>query len=131
MSPEHAELLFRRYPIIFGATGDVHASSCITCGDGWFDIIDRLCAIAQRARDIHRRPAEIVRIKEKWGTLRIYVRNGDENLLRSIADAATQSEVTCEMCGAAGALRTDHKRIKVLCETHASHSDIGAPITQR
>lgn len=60
---------------------------------------------------------EFVQIKEKFGSLRIYIYGGDEYIEGVIDMAEDMSYMTCEKCGNPG---TPSKTgwIKVLCEEH-------------
>jgi len=45
-----------------------------------------------------------VQVKEKFGTLRFYVYDGDDVIRNLIGEAERESERTCEICGAPGVL---------------------------
>ena len=97
-------LLCQRYPEIFC---DRHhnmyeTSMCwgFTCGDGWFDIIDRLCSeIAAQVATGEMPPVVARQVKEKMGSLRFHFRGGNEETRRLIENASQESERTCEVCG--------------------------------
>ena len=69
-------------------------------------------------------------IKEKFGTLRLYVSvdridadgvNPNPTALRSLVDAAVAaSEVTCYVCGAPGEMRKLGAWVTVRCDAHAN-----------
>ena len=48
MSPEHERDLVERYPKLFAGYGAAPDKSAMAfgfeCGDGWFDLLDTLCA---------------------------------------------------------------------------------------
>lgn len=100
----------------------------VECGDGWFDLIDRLsCAceseiqtlVAQGLpKDVWPR---IAQIKEKFGGLRFYVRGPMSGSLRAqIQQAQTETSFhICECCGASGKLRTD-RRLYTRCDSCAA-----------
>ena len=86
----------------------------IECGDGWFDLIDRLSfaceaeiqvLVAQGfSQDVWPRAAQI---KEMFGGLRFYVRGAVSEGLRALiqqAESETSFQI-CERCGADGRLR--------------------------
>lgn len=76
------------------------------CGDGWMDLIYRLSqAISTHIESIG---LDIVatQVKEKFGTLRLYVDGGDEKVFWLIDAAEQESATICEVCGAPGTLVT-------------------------
>lgn len=97
MKPELQAELFRRYPKLFRKPGKrLHDHTApidergIECGDGWFDIVDRLCrdceleietVIAQGVTS--ERWPRIAQIKEKFGGLRFYVNGPLSDRLRA------------------------------------------------
>ncbi len=88
----------------------------IDCGDGWFDLVDALCDRIQARIDREGLPqVRVQRIKEKFGTLRVYVfAQGDEYIHGMIDLACALSERICEVCGAQGELR----ETAVACSAH-------------
>ncbi len=76
--------------------------------DGWRDLLERLCARLEAAlRDDE--TIQILQIKEKFATLRVYWRSdvAPETAARlhgAIALGAARSACTCEKCGEAGRL---------------------------
>ena len=95
-------------------------------GPGWVPLVERTIL---RLREIGWR-GEIRQIKEKWGTLRIYVDHDleatSEEIRRQadriIAEAERESGAICEVCGQPG--RTDGPPtgmsgpVLTLCEPH-------------
>lgn len=100
------DLLCQRYPDIFA---DRHADPATSgmcwgfcCDDGWFDLIDGLCAAitAQVASGIS--PPVVARqVKEKIGRLRFHFRGGNEETRYLVQNAGDRSEGICETCGRA------------------------------
>lgn len=126
MREELDKQLCEKYPKIFA---DRHKSMTETCmcwgfehGDGWYNIIDRLCnniqhhidwVNGQRARLLENNPHDVKipeevtqvvadQVKEKFGTLRFYYHGGDEYIHGLVAMAESMSGVTCEVCGEPG-----------------------------
>ncbi len=96
------------------------------CGDGWFNLIDRLCYRVQFEVDPGRLHQPIVaQIKERLGGLRVYWRDASE-FVRALSNFATDvSLLTCEACGGP-AERSDLHRLKVRCLSHlAADADPG------
>lgn len=74
----------------------------VECERGWYpliqpviDYIDKFNEGKSEEEKIH-----IMQIKEKYGTLRIYVSYGTEELFKMIDDAEEESAHVCEFCGA-------------------------------
>jgi hypothetical protein len=129
MTPEKQQILFDRYPTLFAYARKESQHSIalgITCNDGWFDLIDTLCATLDRlVVDRTQRRAQaglpeeannirVVQIKEKFGSLRFYVAgvpaSGDEPnaVYTAIWLAETLSSRICESCGAPAKLDGEH-----------------------
>lgn len=68
--------LVDKYPIIFQEYGGDIRKTCmgwgLSCGDGWFNLIDKLCEDINKV--IGSRPIKVIatQIKEKFGGLRFY-----------------------------------------------------------
>jgi hypothetical protein len=95
----------------------------IACMPGWWIVLDNVCQALQCYLDAHHVvPAiTVIRVKEKWGGLRIYYRGGDE-VCRGIVNKAMEGSLTiCEVCGGEGK-RIGKRRYRVRCPTHATWS---------
>jgi hypothetical protein len=100
------------------------------CGDGWYNIINQLCANIQHHVDWAQEQKEkygrgegcsqvvAVQIKEKFGTLRFYTNGGNDQTYGMIRMAESMSAVTCEECGAPGKIR-GRNWIYTACDAHA------------
>ena len=128
MRKELDEELCRKYPQIFC---NRHAPMTQTamcwgfdCGDGWYNIIDAVCAMIQnhertnKLNNVVMPPVIATQVKEKYGTLRFYYTGGDDYINGVVAMAEYMSRVTCETCGAPGEIREDGW-IRTLCDEHA------------
>jgi hypothetical protein len=71
-------------------------------GAGWLVILERLYF---RLQPLARDGFAIVCVKSKYATLRIYCRGGSEAIDDEIETAKAEAARTCQICGAAGALR--------------------------
>lgn len=119
MRQELDDLLCNRYPDLFC---ERHASSFesgmhygFTCGDGWFELIDSLCAaISANVKEGTSPPVVAAQVKEKLGRLRFHFRGGNDEVLRLVRLAENLSETTCEACGRSGASHISPKQ-GVLC----------------
>ena len=100
----------------------------LECGPGWWPIIWRLCENLEReahreglSKDEDEWPA-FRQIKEKYGTLKAYLRGNDR--MHSLAQAAELcSARTCEVCGAPGTLRDERAWVQTLCDRCAACKD--------
>lgn len=120
MRQELDDKLVAKYPKIFATVEHTE------CNDGWYSIIDLLCANIQSHTDwwnTNRPNRPVVeqvvveQAKEKFGTLRFYYEGGDEYIKGLVTMAEAMSEVTCEVCGDRGSLRTGGW-LKTLCDHH-------------
>lgn len=133
--------LVEKYPLIFA---DRHADMKITAmcwgfehGDGWYNIIDQLCACVQSHIDWRNEQRESLlksnpynfsipdevpqvvakQVKEKFGELRFYYIGGDDEIEGMVRMAEAMSMVTCEVCGSPGEQRYGGW-IRTLCDDH-------------
>lgn len=124
MRQELDDLLCERYPDIFrDRQGDpAQTGMCwgFCCGDGWFDLIDSLCAeLTSKVKAGTMAPVVATQVKEKSGYLRFYIRDrfnreANSQALRLIELAQQKAQRTCEQCGQAAPLRI-HDQGAVLC----------------
>jgi hypothetical protein len=104
MNAKHDDDLCTRYPAIFANRNASVMESAMgfgfECGDGWFELVDMLCARLQHHTDHAGGPQVVAaQVKEKFGTLRFYVDGADDVQEGLIAQAEALSERTCEYCG--------------------------------
>lgn len=138
MKQELDTLLCERYPKIFvnRHRNPKETLMCwgFECGDGWYNIINQLCANIQHHVDWAQEQKEkygrgegcsqvvAVQIKEKFGTLRFYTNGGNDQIHGMIRMAESMSAVTCEECGAPGT-RRGRSWIYTACDAHAREED--------
>jgi hypothetical protein len=100
-------------------------------GEGWWPIIESLCANIQSHTDWWNKNREtrpvveqvvVEQIKEKFGGLRFYYEGGDEQISGMVRMAEAWASHACEECGAIGTLG-GKGWIKTLCPTHRAESD--------
>lgn len=112
MKKELVKKLVESYPTLYSEYGERHFRY-IGCGDGWFDLINRLSEKLE--------PFGVValQIKEKFGGLRFYIGAAPsehfEEIYRYIHEAESKSFEICEDCGAPG-FRRERSWIKTLCD---------------
>lgn len=88
------------------------------CGDGWYDIIYNLCVdITSYCNSTGYPVPKAVQVKEKYGTLRFYVDQGDDHIYDLISYYSQRSRTTCETCGSIGKMR-GNGWLYVSCEQH-------------
>lgn len=107
MTNELDKLLCQRYPLIFAERNLPMTQTCmrwsISCGDGWFDLIDRLCERLQFWTDHYKAPQVVaLQVKEKFGELRFFPRDASQEQRGMICMAEAMSSRICEQCGKPG-----------------------------
>jgi hypothetical protein len=132
MRKELDEALCEKYPDIFkDRHGDMRETAMcwgFDCGDGWYNIIDNLCAtIKNREYNLKLNKKEFVpvvatQVKEKFGSLRFYYNGGDDYVDGAASLAEYLSERTCEKCGAPGKMR-GHGWYYTACDEHTREED--------
>ena len=125
MRKELEQKLAERWPTWFNLHGDARQTRMadgFSHGDGWFDILWRLCEnlepLVTEAEKVSGCPFEVLQVKEKFGGLRLYVSHLTEAIWARIEEAELESLRTCELCGDPGR-RREGGWIQTLCESHA------------
>ena len=95
---------------------DMGVPMYIDCGEGWFNLIWKLCedidVIVKREGWTDFR---VDQIKEKFGGLRFYI-NGANNEVHDLIDEAEQkSYEVCELCGKKGSMYIGFGWYRTLC----------------
>lgn len=121
--------LLARYPSLFTRTKFFAAEVSAgypTIGDGWRELVEKAVErIADAIEGKGLATVQIVQIKEKFGTLRLYWRSRsiDETTRFAINDivglAEARSACTCEICGAEGALYDKGGWLATACDEHS------------
>ena len=135
MKEEFDKKLCEKYPKIFKNRNGSMQETCMcwgfSHGDGWYDIIDSLCASIQnhinnkryQFREMSQEDFDeehqvvAAQVKEKFGGLRFYVDGGDDWVYGAISMAESMSYRTCEVCGAPGKTRGTGW-IRTTCDEH-------------
>jgi hypothetical protein len=109
---EFEQRLIDRWPMWFSVTGSVRKTSMslgFTLGDGWFDLLWRLCErlepVVPAAQAEMDGPFQVLQVKEKFGELRFYPNYSDDAIAALIEAARLESTRTCEVCGEPGERR--------------------------
>ena len=89
MRKELEQKLVERWPTWFNIKGDIRLTAMpwgFTHGDGWFDIVWRLCEdlepLVTEMEHAGGRQFEVLQVKEKFGGLRFYVNCRKEEAIR-------------------------------------------------
>lgn len=126
MSPDKDKALCEKYPKIFADRhGDMRSTAMcwgFDCGDGWYDLIDVLCAHLQAMTDNNpnndRFPQIVAaQVKEKFGGLRFYVSASSDYQDGAISMAESMSYHICEVCGNPGK-PNNRGWIRTTCAAH-------------
>jgi hypothetical protein len=130
MKQDLQEKLYDNYPYLFSHLEEDlprHEQYSIrrfgpSCDDGWFDIINRLCAdlealILELPED-ERQQYAILDIKEKFGFMSFYMRKATRPMHDLIRKACEETMVVCEKCGAPGTKENNFGWIKTYCRGH-------------
>lgn len=127
MNEENTRKLLERFSFIPKANPlyptDSGVSMFIDCGDGWFNLIWKLCEGIERILTMpeNSRLKEnfvVEQIKEKFAGLRFYVSLLDGGINTLIDRAEYDSYHICEICGEPGKPR-DGGWYRTLCDKHA------------
>jgi hypothetical protein len=126
MRKELEHKLIERWPTWFNTGGDFRHTAMtrgFEHGDGWFDILSRLCEDLEplvAEFEVAGGPKfEVLQVKEKLGGLRFYVNCRKNDAIRQRIDTAIQESLrTCEVCGQPGQERGG-SWIKTLCDEHS------------
>lgn len=129
---DFAKRMEETYPKMFA-----EAYGGFAVGPGWWPIIESLCASIQghidwrnhsRERLLESNPYKniipdaveqvvIEQVKEKFGSLRIYFKGGDEAVYGMVRMAEAWASKSCEDCGKPGKTRSGGW-VKVRCDEH-------------
>jgi hypothetical protein len=152
MSPELDTNLCKKYPEIFSDRNSDMSKTAMCwgfeCGDGWYPLIDTLCASligrvrylrsltdseyvksfsTEKMESFNRDLAEAessipvaVQVKEKFGGLRFYVDSANDEQYAIIGFAESMSYRICEECGTMHDTKLYNLGwMRTLCPTHA------------
>lgn len=121
--------LINKYPKIFKnvqlSPQESPMAFGIECGDGWLDLIDRLCSSLQFMTDKNNYPQVVAnQVKEKFGGLRFYYHEeGDSNeyedgfISGQVDFAEDESYHICEVCGTNRDVSTSSGWMITLCKS--------------
>lgn len=109
MNEANEKQLYERFPQLFRDSDKTLMRWGVATGDGWFQILFKLCedieAVCEEKRIFKGGSVRFSQIKEKFGTLTVYVDKGFPEIYALINAAAEESATTCETCGKPGEMR--------------------------
>lgn len=119
MKKELQKKLYKKYPKLFRQKDLPMSQTCmcwgITCGNGWYKLIDGLCAGIVRIDAA----VEAVQVKEKFGGLRFYTggiaKKNSDAIWDLIRKAEEESLKTCEICGSKKDISQTRGWVRTLC----------------
>jgi len=130
MKAELQQQLYEKYPNIFRQKDldKTVTAMCwgISCGDGWYDLIDTLCEnIQNRVINVNRNKSEeehliceAVQVKEKFGGLCFYTYGGDDYIDGLVSMAEAMSYHICTECSKPSAKQDSNRGwIYTLCDS--------------
>jgi hypothetical protein len=125
MSPDKDAKLRADYPHVFQKP--LLNNDPICCRDGWYPLLDDLCRTLNRIigfmPEAERPMYAAVQVKEKFGTLRFYLRGHahDSAAEQWIRRAEQASATVCDVCGKDGTMRGGKDGdmwLRVRCDEH-------------
>lgn len=135
MNKDTQQLLYDKYSKIFAQKdlpkGKSNMYYGVSCGDGWYDILDVLCGQIKNNTESFAGfeiKFEACQIKEKFGSLRFYYDLQFENNFPELIELRIKAKISglvemaeaishhiCEGCGAPGYKNTE-RWIKTMCD---------------
>lgn len=118
MNQKNTKKLYKDFPNLYKQHKLDMTQTCLCWGfdveDGWYDLIYEL----SQKLVLVSPTCEASQVKEKFGGLRFYVDNCNEDGHKLISEYETKSYHVCEECGKKGVLREDLPWIRTLCLKH-------------
>jgi hypothetical protein len=102
MRKDLEQKLANRWPNWFDLDGDPH-QTCMSRGfqhgDGWFNLVSRLCEQIEEVVDEQEQPFKVEQVKEKFGGLRFYTNSLNNAIFTLVQTSELESFRICEVCG--------------------------------
>jgi hypothetical protein len=118
MNGKNTKHLHESYPLLYDYP------IYFECGDGWFDILDRLSSKIEKLLKEQKEKypndeifPSVAQVKEKFGTLRFYITVAIDEIYNLIDEAEKESSKICEICGKEGKLNNG-PWYQTLCYEH-------------
>jgi len=87
-----------------------YSKKCVAAG--WHGLVDELFDLVEKEK------FEVAQVKEKYGSIRIYVNGANEDVYKMIDDLERRSSTICEVCGKSGERVSRGGWIKTRCKDH-------------
>jgi hypothetical protein len=87
----------------------------LSCGEGWYPLLERLFEAISKTNPPEN--FEIIQVKEKFGSLRVYADNSSDEIDNLITKAEAESIKTCERCGNEGKLVSKRGWWRTICDS--------------
>lgn len=125
MTPESDKRLRADYPLVFQRP--LLNDEPIRCGDGWFQLLAKTFALLDVLISVlpesERGNYYAQQVKEKFGTLRIYMSKQTPEMSTLIEFADALSVCVCDVCGKRGALHSGDPNVpmcwvRTRCDEH-------------
>jgi hypothetical protein len=104
--------------ILFGKNINEFTTYGFECGNGWFQLLDGVFRSVARYEEVNDIEIRITQVKEKFGQLRIYKHDGDENIALALYITEHVSACVCEQCGKTGAISSQNGWLQSICNNH-------------
>ena len=119
MNTVNSKKLYTTFPKIFRQKDLSITQTCMSwgfdCGDGWYDLIYKLCEDIQEHCNKKGLQTEAVQVKEKYGGLCFYVSSADDYIFKLISKAENKSYKICETCGSKDGVTQTNGWVITLC----------------
>lgn len=117
MNKELETALFDQYPALFRDREKSLMRWGMTCGDGWYPLVDLLCAqLVKQSTDLQAK-----QVKEKFGELRFYLQHTNKDNQEFVFGLTTMASLLsitiCDKCGLKGNRHND-LYVCTRCEKH-------------
>lgn len=112
--------MLRQFPELFGpgpwSIRKISVGWGFTCGDGWFPILEDLCAdLAKIVRQDQLTQFRVSQVMGMPDGLRVKVRGGTDRIAARIGEAERASAATCERCGRSPAEMRNIGGLRMTC----------------
>ena len=115
MKSENYKKLHEDFPSLVGYYG----RGCdIACGDGWYELLYKLCGDLEVTAKKQGIDLAITYIKEKWGAMDVFLSSGTDEMYVLVDSARVASTKICEACGKPGKTRNMNGWFSTLCNEH-------------
>lgn len=105
--------LYELFPSLYAGEGG-RLAVAFDCDDGWYDLLNHLSTEIAQIAEREALVLEVQQVKEKFGSLRFYVRGDNEAVREVIRRTERLSAQTCEISGRPGGPCRKGRTLKTL-----------------